>query len=166
LFVCFLKNEANGLFGNAVVEPVTGQSDLAINAFLEKTLINEMTGSWIVDLSSFTDFNPILFQSNDKLTQSILTINGAEIVGLDTLQTFQSFRDIGSYSVSNTLQWESLSMAIALTVDIQPSTCPDSILLNLDPVNIVEEITICIDWTNVNVDLAFLCPLITTFLRA
>jgi hypothetical protein len=159
VFVRFLKNEADGLFGDAVIDPVTGQSDLAINAFLRKTLINETTGSWIVDLAAFSDFNPILFQSNGKLTESLLTITGAEIIGLDTLQTFQPFEDIGSYTVSNTLQWESLSMAIALTVDIRPSTRPDSILVNPDPVNIVEEITIRIDWTNVNVDLAIFMPI-------
>jgi hypothetical protein len=153
IFVRFLK-EADTLFGKTVIDPITNETDLGINAFLRQTIIDKDTGAWIVDLASFTDFNSVLFNSNDKLTQSSVIINGVKIVGIDTLQTFSPFMDIGAYTVSNALRWESLALEIGMTVDIQPSTRPDSILVNPDPVNIIEEITIRIDFTDINVDMA------------
>ena len=158
MFVRFLK-EADTLFGNTVIDPETGTSDLGINAFLRKTLIDTATGAWIVDLSKLTTFNPVILQSHDKLTQSSVVITGAKVVGIDTLQTFSPFVDIGAYTVSNALTWEALSMEIAMTVDIQPSTRSDSILYNPDPVQIIEEIIIRVDLTNINVDMAIFMPI-------
>ena len=158
IFVRFLK-EADTLFGNTVIDPVTGDSDLGINAFLRKTLIDTETGAWIVDLSKLTAFNPVILESHDKLTQSSVVITGAKVVGIDTLQTFSPFIDIGAHTVSNALTWESLSMEIAMTVDIKPSTRSDSILYNPDPVNIIEEITIRVDFTDINVDMAIFMPI-------
>jgi hypothetical protein len=158
LFVRFLK-QSDGLFGGSVLNPVTGQSELGINSFLREALLTGTTGAWTIDLSSFTDFNPVLFESNDKLTESSVTINGADIVGLDTLQMFDPFLEIGSYTVSNSFTWESLALDIAMTVDIKPSTRPDSILLNPDPVNIVEDITVRVEFTNIHVDLALFMPI-------
>jgi hypothetical protein len=153
VFVQFLK-QADTLFGKAVIDPSSGTSDLGINTFLRKTILDAETGAWIVDLSKLTAFNPVVFQSNDKLTQSSVIVNGAKIVGIDTLQTFSPFVDIGTYTVTNALTWESLAIEITLTVDMKPSTRSDSILYNPNPVNIVENITIRIDLTNINVDMA------------
>jgi hypothetical protein len=158
LFVRFLK-EADGLFGGSAIDPVTGQSELAINLFLREALLDKTTGALTVDLSSFTEFNPVFFESNGKLTETSVVINGADIVGLDTLQTFDPFLEIGVYTVSNSFSWESLFLEIAMTVDIKPSTRPDSIFLNPDPVNIVEEITVRVEFSNIDVDLALFMPI-------
>jgi hypothetical protein len=158
LFVRFLK-EADGLFGGSVIDPVTGQSELGINSFLREALLDETTGAWTVNLSSFTNLNPVLFESNDKLTKTSVIINGVDIVGLDTLKMFDPFLEIGAFTVSNSFTWESLFLDVAMTVDIKPSTRPDSILLNPDPVNIVEEITVRVEFINIHVDLALFMPI-------
>ena len=158
MFVRFLK-QADTLFGNTVVDPVSGESDLGINTFLRKTLLDNETGAWNVDFSKLSTFNPVILESHGKLTQSSVVITAAKIVGIDTLQTFNPFVEIGAYTVSNTLSWESLSMEIAMTVDIKPSTRSDSILYNPDPVNIIENIIIRVDFTNVNVDVAIFMPI-------
>lgn len=153
-FVKFLK-EADALFGETVIDETTGESDLGINVLLRKTLVNETTGSWEINIAEVEGFDPIVFNSSDKLTESNIRIDGMKITGLDTLQTFNPFVDIGGYTVSNNLTWEKLSLEVDMTVDIKPSTRPDRILRAADNnVNVVENIKVKVDLSSLAVDLS------------
>lgn len=153
LFVGLLKEE-DALFGESEVDPVTGQVDLGINNFLRSGLLDEQ-GALIVDaLELQPDFDPVIFDGHDRLTDTSLIIESIKVVGLDSLTAFDPFQEIGDYTLSNDLAWTTLAVEANLTVDIKPSTLPDSMIYSPNPIQIIENITITMDMSELDVALS------------
>jgi hypothetical protein len=145
IFIGFLK-EANTKSGDTVIDAVTVEADLGINALMRKTVLDD-NGMLVVDLSEQGDgdFNPVIFEVHDKLTETSVIIDGIKIVGLDSLQTFSPFLNIGAATISNAMKWEKLTIELDLTVDMKPSSLPDATIPNTNFVNVVEKTTIQVD---------------------
>jgi hypothetical protein len=151
--VDILKDPA-GLLGNSQVNPDTGAEDLGINAFLRDTVL-DADGTLMLNMSTLgPDFNPVIFNSQGLLTETSMTISGIQVTGLDTLQAFSPFQTIGNFTLSNDFVWKTLSVDVNLTLDIKPSTRPDSILVGSGDVQILEEISVSIDMNDLNVTFA------------
>ena len=153
LFVGLLKDE-DALFGATEVDPVTGKTELGINLFIRDSLLNEQ-GVFSLDIEELRpDVDPVVFDGEDRLTKTNITIDSIQVDGLDTLQTFNAFQTVGEYTLSNDLMWDRLALKANLTVSIQPSTLPNSMIVSPRPIRIVEKITVGLNMTLLDVGLS------------
>ena len=152
LFVSVLKEE-NAIFGGVQVDENTGETDLGINLFLRNSFLDE-NGNMNLLLGESETFDPLIFAGHDVLTQTNILIDGVQIQGLDTLQSFTAFDDIGNYTIANEFTWEKLSLEVNLTIDMKPSSLPNSLIRSRNEIQIVENVTLNMDLTGLNVSLA------------
>lgn len=153
LFVGLLKEE-DALFGESEVDPVTGKVDLGINNFLRSSLLDDAGALTVDALELQPDFDPVIFDGHDRLTDTSLTIESIKVVGLDSLTSFDPFQEIGDFTLSNDLAWTTLAVEANLTVDIKPSTLPNSMIASPKPIQIIENITIAMDLSSLDVALS------------
>lgn len=152
LFVSILKEE-NAIFGGAEMDPVTGELDLAINGFLRDSFLGD-DGTLRLLVGETESFDALVFAGHDALTQTNILIDGIALQGLDTLQTFSAFRDIGNYTIENEFKWDTLSLEVNLTIDMKPSSLPNSLIRSSREISIVENVTISLDLYGLDVNLA------------
>ena len=84
--------QADSLFGEEVADsdaPDGSGRDLGVNAFLRQNILdsNRALSVAIADLP-FQAFDPVLFKSHDLLTETVITLVGVRILGLDTFSKF------------------------------------------------------------------------------
>ena len=145
--------EADSLLGDIVEDPQVGPDDLGINIMLRNRLLDD-NGALSFDLSDLPaemDFDPILFEGGDRLTQSTITLNEVRIFGIDSLKSFNPLNMIGNFTVENELTWKYLDVEVYMTVVMEPSTSENSILENPNPVTITEDISVSFGINNVDV---------------
>jgi hypothetical protein len=119
----------------------TTGDDLAINVML-RSLFLDKDQALTVDASKLPMSSPLLFEGHDRITQFSATLNHVRIFGLDTFTRFNSFRNIGRYTIQNELTWESLRIEFDVTVDIKPSSLDNAILQDSTSPGISEQIGI------------------------
>lgn len=162
LLVSFLE-EADSLFGDPVIDELTGESILGINSFLRENVLND-DGVLVLQMDDLDSTGNLdgaledatsLFDSEDILTNTQIKMDGLRLKGLDTLQTFEPFVIRGKHTIGNVLAWQSLQLELDLIFDIAPSLREDSILINPNQANrIIERITIAVDFTDLSLDLS------------
>lgn len=142
---------------NGIVEDPqspTGEN-LEINVFLRDNFLDEngtlslTFDDWEIESG---EFNPVVYNGEDKLSKTSIRINGIHVVGLDTLTTFVPLIEIGEYTFRNELRWDRLSIALDLSLTLQTSTLDDPILVSPTPVTIMENITISLDLERIDVN--------------
>jgi hypothetical protein len=70
------------------------------------------------------------------------------------LVTFDPFQEIGDYTLGNDLSWTTLAIEADLMVNIKPSSLPGSMIASPKPIRIVENITVAIDLSTLDVALS------------
>jgi hypothetical protein len=138
--------EVDSMLGEVVEDPegpTADNRDLGVNVFLRDLLLDSdrALSIRVSDLPGDT-FDGVLFQSHDKLTETTITLDAVKIYGLDTFRHFEPLIDIGMHTLKNEFRWDYLTIELDITIEIKPSSLPDSILIDPDPVNIVEVIKI------------------------
>jgi hypothetical protein len=155
----FLVNaivKQNSLLNGMVKDPQspTGEN-LEINVFLRDNFLDE-TGAVSLTFDDWEinkgDFNPVLFDGENKLSKFSIRINGLNVVGLDTMTTFVPLIEIGEYTFRNELGWDQLSLALDLSITIETTTVDDPILVSPTPVTIMENITVSLDLERIDVN--------------
>jgi hypothetical protein len=135
-----------------------GYQELKVNSVLRDTLLEDRAL-----LLNATDFDfmkdGILWQRQDKLTDTTIYLNSIKLYGVDTLQNFHPFDFIGNYTIQNKVLWEYLTFEVNATVDIRPSSSPDSILVEPGSNQVVEHITIQFGFEAVEIVISFLLAL-------
>jgi len=104
----------------------------------------------IVDTSKLPT-DAILFQGHDQITQTTIALNAVKILGLDTLDRFNSLNTIGKYTLQNSFKWTSVNIEFDITVDILPSTREDAILQDSTSQGIRERITVDFGFDDIEV---------------
>lgn len=165
LFVQLL-NQADEYLGTVSVDEETGAEDLGINLVLRELFLDE-NGALDLSLDELDvrgedadgDSPPnAILDTHDTIAHIVILMRGLRLTGLDTLTIFNPFETTGKHTLSNQMAWENLSVEADLTIDIQPSSLEDSILVNPNPVSVVEDITISIDLANVDMNLSLFLP--------
>ena len=138
--------EADALLGTEVEDGEgpfgTGNRDLGINVFLRNYVLDE-DRSFTINVADLPlESGGVLLQSHDKLTETTITLNGVKVFGLDTFTKFKPLLNIGQYTLQNELAWDYLTVELDVTVDMKPSSKPDSIIDGSDGKNVVEKIKI------------------------
>lgn len=150
-----LLNDEGAIFGsNESIDPVTGKKALGINEFIKDSILDNDRHLILEPEEMGGNFDPIIFDGHDRLTDSELIVTGMRITGLDSLTAFAPFQAIGDYTLSNDLTWDKITIGANLTVDIKPSTLSDSIIIAPRDVQILEEITVGMELTLLNVSLS------------
>jgi hypothetical protein len=148
--------QQDSLLNGMVEDPQspTGQN-LEINVFLRDNFLDEngtvslTFDDWEIESG---EFNPVIFDEEDKLSKNSIRINGVRVVGLDTLTTFVPLIEIGEYTFRNELRWDRLSLALDLSITIETTTVDDPILVSPTPVTIMENITVSLDLERIDVN--------------
>ena len=150
-------SNADSLLNKVVDDPTspTGTT-LEINLFLRDNFLDD-SGTYTLRFEDFEvdnsgDFNPVLYEGHDKLSKSSIRINAVHVTGLDTMKTFNPLLELGQYTFRNELSWESLSIKLDLTVDVESSQLADPIISSEEPIRSVENITISLDLLQIDVN--------------
>ena len=114
-------------------------SDMNINVLIRANFLDE-DRAFILDVDELLNENKmlsagvvnklILYQSHDRFLQPTILLDSVKIYGLDTLTKFEPLVDIGNYTLQNELSFRYLTVELGITMDIKPSTQPDSIFEN------------------------------------
>ena len=124
----------------ALLQVDADTGSLAVNALLRENFLDAETGAL-----TLSNLDQLLLDRHDRLTETKIVWQGLTIVGLDTITSFRPLVAIGSHTLQTQLQWEALEFQIQLQVRMQPSTLPDSLVLNPNPdTTIVEDIVVTV----------------------
>ena len=128
--------EVDSALGAWVIDPYSENPrtedgrDLAINVFLRENVLDENRALEVTLADLPLDFDPVIFEGHDKLTETTITLDKARVYGLDTFTYFAPFRtpDGSKYTLQNDLSWDFLTFELDVTLDIKPSAREDSII--------------------------------------
>jgi hypothetical protein len=139
----------------SVFDEVTGgdAQDLQVNVLLRQWILEKGTRALVLDMSSTSFFDGdndtqsdnIIYKGQNSLFDTTIRLDKAQLLGLDTLKTFEPLVDIGQYTLENSWIWEYLSFDIDLTIEVQASTAPYSIINGPPgeaPVSVVEQVRV------------------------
>lgn len=141
----------NSFFGNIVVDPNSpngNNTDLAINQFLRNSILNENRALFL----NGTLFGDI-YDGDDQLTDTKITIDAVYIYGLDTLLEFVPISGIGEYTLASAFEWQSLDFEIVLNLQIEAADSDGSIIDGGIGI-VTEQITIKAGLKDVEIDFA------------
>jgi len=90
------------------------------------------------------DFAPdgVIFEGHDQLTKSKITLDGVNLIGLDTITEFKPLIEIGKYSLENIVKFSYLKAEVNITIDVQASTKPDSLFEKPGAGRVIEKVSI------------------------
>lgn len=137
---------------------ISGGGDLAINEIMRSLVLDE-DRALTVNVSNIPTLEPILFEGHDRVTEFTITLNQVRIFGLDSFTRFNSFQNIGRYTIQNDFTWESLSIELDVSVDIKPSALDDAILQDSTSPGISERILMGFTVNQVDAKASFLLVL-------
>ena len=137
--------QVNTFLGTAVDDDAapsgTGR-DLGVNVFLRDKIL-DADRSFVVDVANLPLENGgVLFQAQDKLLETTVTLDSVKVFGLDTFTRFDALVDIGNYTLQNNFSWSYISMVLDVTIDMKPSSDPDAIIQGSSDKGIVEKVKI------------------------
>jgi len=159
--------------GSSVVNTSRSNADLpmaenmlAINLILRSFLLND-DGSLYIDPSFFsTTKSQSVFKGSDCLTGFNVTLDQVRLYGFDSITRFNSFRNIGKYTLQNELTWDWLKFEFDITLDIRPSRLDDAILMKPSSPSISESFTIDFMVNNIDVETSFFVLLDEAVIRS
>ena len=152
-------DEVDRLLGEVVDDSDKGGQDLGVNVLLRKHVLDD-DGALSFRASDFgDDFNPVLFEGHDRLTESAVRLDTAKIYGLDSLKTLDPLNIIGNYTIQNEVRWDFLDVELDLIVTIKPSTKDNALLEDPSDVQITENIQVSFGINNVDMIVSFLLAL-------
>ena len=114
--------QAGNLLGATVPDPNgpnASRLDLAVNVMMRSNLLDG-NRALNVDMSKLP-IDAVLFKGHDQITETTITLNSVRLLGLDTMDRFNSLETIGKYTLQNSLNWKSLRIEFDVTVDILPN---------------------------------------------
>ena len=142
-----LLQEADSLLGTVVdddASPTGTGRDLGINVFLRKYVLDE-DRAFVLNVTELRlENNGVLFDGQDKLTETTITLDGVNVVGLDTFTKFEPLIGIGNYTLQNVLAWSYITLELEVTIDMKPSSKEDSIIEGPSDRNVVEKVKISV----------------------
>ena len=138
------------------VEDGAGSRDLGINVFLRKYVLDEDRAFTMNVADLPLESGGVLLQRHDKLTETTIILDGLKVFGIDTFTKFKPLQNIGQYTLQNEFAWEYLTVELDVTIDMKPSTKPDSIINGSDGKNVVEKIKISLGVDQVDTAISIL----------
>ena len=158
------ETEVGDLFGFALEEIVAffskdvqyeGTTDMRANVMMRDLLLEDR--ALVLNVADFASVHDgILWEKEDKLTDTKIILNRIKLLGLDTLTRFQPLKTVGNYTVQNELSWEYLTFELEATIDIKPSKASNSVLVNPGSTHVVEHITVKFGVENIGAVASFL----------
>ena len=142
-----LLQEAHSLLGTVVddhASPTGTGRDLGVNVFLRKYFLDE-DRAFVLNVTELPlENNGLLFDGQDKLTETTITLDGVKVFGLDSFTKFEPLIGIGNYTLQNVLAWSYITLELEVTIDMKPSQKEDSIIESPSDRNIVEKVKISV----------------------
>ena len=97
-----------------------------------------------------------LHQGAGPLTEFAVELNKWSVRGLDTFTRFGPLRTIGSRTLRSTAAWTRLTLTVNLTLTLCPSSGEESIVVDSENREVVENVSVTMDFDNVEVDSSIL----------
>ena len=136
-------------FATKVVTDENGIEDMNLNVFIRQNLLED--GALILDTNGLDILN-----NHNQFLDVNVAVDRLKIFGLDRIENFEPFIEIGRYTVQNKLTWSLLTVEIELTISIKGSTKEDSIFASPSSGGTEEKIKIKFGIQNVCVLLSIL----------
>lgn len=152
--------------GKTVFDSSKGSDTLLINSLLRSFFLDD-DGAFRLDPSTVSTMtNPILFEGHDRITEFTVILDEVRLYGLDSITRFNSFRNIGIYTLQNELTWDLLKFEFDIILDIKPSTLDDAILMHPTSAGISEHFVIDFTLNNIDVEASLLLVLDEVAMRS
>eukprot|EP00594_Rhizosolenia_setigera_P012284 CAMPEP_0178957676 /NCGR_PEP_ID=MMETSP0789-20121207/11076_1 /TAXON_ID=3005 /ORGANISM="Rhizosolenia setigera, Strain CCMP 1694" /LENGTH=1377 /DNA_ID=CAMNT_0020640011 /DNA_START=824 /DNA_END=4958 /DNA_ORIENTATION=- len=125
----------------------TKQSDgkLGIVEFIRTRYLNNKR-EYVVNKN-----NEIVYDGNDSLTATKIKLKRIRWLGLDSIKegSWTDMEVIGPQTLSNSFEWHFLQMKMDLRIIMQPSSGPDSIVVQSNYNKVVEDITVSVEMKDI-----------------
>jgi hypothetical protein len=138
-----LLTSVDDLLGARVVDPNSPNGsgkDLGVNKIMRDSIL-EPDRSFTMDIEKL-GFNNVIFEGHDMMSKTVIRLDSVKAYGLDTLKTFDPLVAIGSHTLQSHLLWDTLSLDIALTLEITASSTDDAVIVDANPKTVIEQIVI------------------------
>eukprot|EP00804_Cyclotella_cryptica_P009083 CCRYP_003169-RB/>CCRYP_003169-RB protein AED:0.03 eAED:0.03 QI:377/1/1/1/0.83/0.85/7/2910/1202 len=128
--------------------------ELGINTFLRDTLL-DADGQFVLDPSDLMNSNTI-FQSNDMLTETIMSVESIAVIGLDTFTELDLLNAIGNYTLMNSMTLDNLTFVLGMRAYMKASTQSDAVISAPDSAPIEEFFSVELTLKNIQIDFSVL----------
>lgn len=160
---------ANNILGSTVDDPAspTGNGEsLFINKFIRSNLLDDDRGL-LLDITSlpFVQEGGVVLDVHDNLTQTLISIRNFRVFGLDTFTQFKPLVPIGNYTFQSELNWDYTTVQFDATLDIRPSTLPDSIIKTPGTEQLLENVRVTFGVQDIRTVAAFFVGIDSAVLR-
>jgi len=140
--ITIILNGANAfLLGGAPTATRSGEEDLKVNNLIRENFLTD--GALLINVNDL-DFTPdgVIFEGHDQLTQTRITLDSLEVLGLDTIIEFDPLTATGKHTLDSSLKFSYLEAVVNITIDVQPSTKPDSLFERPGAGRIIEKVSV------------------------
>eukprot|EP00977_Amphora_coffeiformis_P008139 scaffold1819_cov160-Amphora_coffeaeformis.AAC.9 len=137
-------------FASKIVPDSKGNEDMNLNVFIRENFL-EGDGAFVVDANEL-----VILRNNNQFLETVVVVDEVRIYGLDRIEMFEPFVEIGSCTVQNKLSWSLLTVEIYLSISIKASTKEDSVFASPSNAGTQEKIKITFGIQNVDLLLSIL----------
>ena len=137
-------------FASKIETDSKGNEDMNFNVFIRDIFLED-DGAFVVDTNEL-----VILKNNNQFLETVVVVDKARVYGLDGIDVFEPFMEIGRYTVQNQLSWSLLTVEVDLSISIKASTKEDSVFASPSNAGTQEKIKITFGVQNVELILSFL----------
>ncbi|KAL7549677.1 hypothetical protein ACHAWF_012940, partial [Thalassiosira exigua] len=148
-------NQAVRYLSSEAEDPATGAVDMRANALLRRKVLDD-DGALEIDSTDLSSAGrgAVFYEGHNRIAKTAIRFDRARMVGLDSLTSFQPLDGIGDYTFRNRLAWDYLGFRLHATIEMTPSTAPDSIVEAPGSARIEEEVELFLGFDDVSAELS------------
>ena len=141
-YVSSFLDQVNTYLGSPTNETTNsnGNQDLVINVALRALLDDD--GSYVIDVDEYYPDSALIYEGEDMLTKTTMTIKGIQVYGLDSITHIDILEPLASQTLQSSVNWEELIISVTLEIVMKPSTTSDSVIVDSTSQETTEHVTI------------------------
>ena len=132
-------------FASKLVPDSKGSEDTNLNVFIRDNYLED-DGAFIVNTNQL-----VIVRNQNGFLETVVLVDKVTVHGLDHIEMFEPFIEIGSYIIQNKLSWSILTVEVELSVSIKASTKENSVFTSPSNAGSQERIKITFGVHNVDV---------------
>lgn len=137
-------------FATKKVTDGEGNEDMNLNVFIRENFLEE-DGAFVVHTDELE-----LLKTHNQFLDVVVVVDEVRIYGLDQIEIFEPFMEIGRYTVQNKVSWGLLTVEMDVFITLKASTKEDSVFASPSTAGTQEKIKVTFGIQNVDVFLSIL----------
>ena len=123
--------------------------DLLLNPDRSFTLNSET-------LNTTKEYLAILYDGEDILARTTVSVTAMHIVGLDSISQIQPFEFLESQTIQTSMNWTSIVLEMDVTIEMRPSTIDDLVIVDSNAAHQIEHVQLRMEISDLKVAFAIL----------